>query len=86
MNIVGIFLVVSIIANIRLAYCLGKHYRWKDEDIVKEEIDVLFDSGIQGGRKHLYEKIEKEECCDSDEDDKISIRLNNENNISNKDK
>ena len=56
-------LILSLILNIRLAYCLGKHYTKK------------CDKCCQGGRKHLYKKLE--------EDD---ISLNISNNISNTNK
>ena len=38
-----VFLILSIILNIRLAYCLGKHYKWVDK----------VDKVAKGGRKIL---------------------------------
>lgn len=46
--ITTIFLVLSCMLNIRLAYCLGKHYKWTTN------------KSCQGGCKHLYKKVEEE--------------------------
>lgn len=44
-----IFLVLSCMLNIRLAYCLGKHYKWTKKPTC-----------CQGGSKHLYQKVEED--------------------------
>lgn len=64
-----VFLILSIILNIRLAYCLGKHYKWVDK----------VDKVAQGGRKILEENIElihkecvceeEKKCCCNIKDD-----------------
>jgi len=68
-SIVFFALALSIILNIRLAYCLGKHYKWKDK----------VQKVAQGGRKILEENIEllhkecvceeEKKCCDNIKDD-----------------
>jgi hypothetical protein len=42
-----IALILSLCLNIRLAYCLGKHYKYTKKC-------------CQGGSKHLYEKVEED--------------------------
>ena len=49
-----ILLAISIVANLRAFYLLGRQYKFKsktNEECVR----------CQGGRKHLYEEIEKNE-------------------------
>ena len=62
--LIQILLIISIAANLRAFYLLGKQYKFKS----KKEC-------CQGGRKHLYEKVEKEE-----------VSLEPENKILDKDK
>ena len=44
-----IALILSLCLNIRLAYCLGKHYKYTKKP-----------NCCQGGSKHLYQKVEED--------------------------
>ena len=68
-----IALILSLCLNIRLAYCLGKHYKWSK----CKGCDLGYKCCNQGGSKHLYEKVEQ---------DHKEISLNCENKISNNNK
>lgn len=70
--IVIVALILSICLNIRLAYCLGKHYKWTK----CKGCDLGYKCCSQGGAKHLYKKVEEEN----------DLSLNCENKILDKDK
>ena len=62
--LIQILLIISIAANLRAFYIIGKQYKFKSDS-----------AKCQGGRKHLYQELEKED-----------VSLNDENKILCKDK
>tara|TARA_R110001599_G_scaffold188147_2_gene382594 strand:- start:170 stop:370 length:201 start_codon:yes stop_codon:yes gene_type:complete len=65
--LIQILLIISIAANLRAFYIIGKQYKFKS--------DTVTAANCQGGRKHLYQELEKED-----------VSLNDENKILCKDK
>ena len=63
--LIQILLIISIAANLRAFYIIGKQYKFKSDSA----------ANCQGGRKHLYQELEKED-----------VSLNDENKILCKDK
>ena len=63
--LIQILLIISIAANLRAFYIIGKQYKFKSDTA----------ANCQGGRKHLYQELEKED-----------VSLNDENKILCKDK
>lgn len=56
-------LILSALLNIRLAYCLGKHYKYTKSTT----------KCCQGGAKHLYKKVEEENDISLNDENKIFI-------------
>jgi len=63
------FLIASIVLNVKLAHCLGKHYKYKDD---KEQ------HSLEGGRKHLLETVEATHDIRLDAENKMFLINKNE--------
>lgn len=57
--IINCLLFLSVLLNVRLAYCLGKHYKWTPR--ASNNTPPFSKSELQGGRKYLWQVIQEKE-------------------------